>query len=127
MTSLTVEARLRGLEARVASLESGGLRKPAQPKTIAERIAVVDVSDMGEEGAMSVAQFCQRFKMSRSSFYNLVRQGRGPALVRANGRPLVSFAAAKAWRQRHEAVAVIEESEGDDAAARTRREAADAP
>ena len=103
----------------MASLESGGLRKPAQPKTIGERVALADISDLGEEGAMSVAQFCQRFKMSRSSFYNLVRDGKGPALVRASGRPRISYAAARAWRERHEqaaSAAMQAESEGDDAA-----------
>jgi hypothetical protein len=115
MDSLTIEARLRGLEARLAVLERG-TRKPAQAKTIAERISSVALDDLQGERVMSIREFCERFRMSRSSFYNLLHQGRGPELVRANGRPTVSYEAARKWRERHEKAEAIEpEGEGDDA------------
>jgi hypothetical protein len=113
-SSLSVlEGRLRGLEARIERLEASVAREP-KPKTITQRVAEVDVSDLdGKEGAFTIGQFCERFNMSRSSFYNLLHSGSGPELVRvADGRPRISYAAAKRWRERYEQA----ESEGDDVA-----------
>jgi hypothetical protein len=73
---------------------------------------------------MSIRQFCQKFQMSRSSFYNLLRKGEGPDLVRPNGRQRISYEAARKWRQRHEQAASeaseheASESEGDAAGPR---------
>jgi hypothetical protein len=114
-SSLAVlQGKLAGLEARIERLEAGVAREP-KPKTLAERAIAADVSDLeGKEGAFTVNEFCQRFKMSRSSFYNLLRSGDGPELLRSGGRPRISFEAARKWRERHEQ-AEGSEPEGDDA------------
>lgn len=50
-------------------------------------------------GALSVKQFCQSYGISRTTFYALVKDGRGPALMRPGGRTLISRKAAEAWER----------------------------
>jgi hypothetical protein len=50
------------------------------------------------EGAFTVDEFCRAFRISRSQFYKLRRLGQAPALMDA-GKPLISYAAAAAWRR----------------------------
>jgi predicted DNA-binding transcriptional regulator AlpA len=46
----------------------------------------------------SVKQFCADHGISRSFFYKLLQQGRGPRLTKLGARTLVSAEAAAAWR-----------------------------
>jgi predicted DNA-binding transcriptional regulator AlpA len=52
---------------------------------------------------MSVPQFCTSHGLSRSFFYKLLAQGKGPRLVKLGARTLISAEAAEAWRARMEA------------------------
>jgi hypothetical protein len=56
-----------------------------------------------EQDAYSIQQFCSRHSLSRSSFYNLKAAGKGPKLMTANGRVLISKESAEAWRRQCEA------------------------
>jgi len=94
------EARLRGLEARVAALEAPGPERAA--RTIDERVIGVDTSDLEVEGGLSINEFCAKFGFSRASFYNLRRLGRAPRLIKVGKRSIVSNAQARLFRERME-------------------------
>ena len=51
----------------------------------------------------SVQQFCADHSLSRSFFYKLCQQGKGPRLTKLGARTLVSMEAAAEWRARMEA------------------------
>jgi len=53
--------------------------------------------------ASSVAGFCRQHGISRSHFYNLLKRGDGPVILKAGRRTLVSADAAAKWRRRMEA------------------------
>ena len=49
--------------------------------------------------AVSVPEFCRSHGISRSLFYLLLRERRGPRVMRVRGRTLVSAEAAAEWRR----------------------------
>lgn len=53
--------------------------------------------------AYSVPEFCQQHRISRAMFYVLVRDGRGPRLMKVGKRTLISVEAAADWRKLMEA------------------------
>ncbi len=53
--------------------------------------------------AMTVDEFCHGHRLSRGTFYNLLKDGRGPAVMKVGARTLVSREAAAAWRRQMEA------------------------
>ncbi len=55
------------------------------------------------KAAFSVAEFCREHAISRGLFYNLLREGRGPRVIKAGRRTLISREAAEDWRRRMEA------------------------
>ncbi len=52
--------------------------------------------------ALSVAEFCREHGISRGLFYSLLREGRGPRVIKAGRRTLISQEAAEDWRRRME-------------------------
>jgi hypothetical protein len=50
----------------------------------------------------SVSDFCREHGISRGLFYNLVREGRGPQVIKAGRRTLISHEAAEQWRREME-------------------------
>lgn len=53
----------------------------------------------------TVDEFCVAHRICRATFYNLLKDGQGPAVMKVRGRTLVSDEAAAAWRRRMEASA----------------------
>lgn len=53
--------------------------------------------------ASTVPQFCDQHHISKVHFYNLVKQGKGPRLMKLGRRTLISSEAAADWRARMEA------------------------
>jgi predicted DNA-binding transcriptional regulator AlpA len=49
--------------------------------------------------ALSVAQLCARNQISRVTFYELRKQGKGPRIMRVGRRVLISVAAEADWHQ----------------------------
>ena len=49
--------------------------------------------------AQTVDEFCQSHRISRGHFYNLLKEGRGPTVMKVGTRTLVSVEAAAAWRR----------------------------
>lgn len=56
-------------------------------------------------GAISVLEFCKMHAISRAHFYNLLKRGEGPVLMRVGRRRLVSNEAMIEWRRRMEELA----------------------
>jgi len=46
-----------------------------------------------------VNTFCQEHRISRAHFYKLVKEGRGPRLIKAGRRTLITAQAAQDWRE----------------------------
>jgi predicted DNA-binding transcriptional regulator AlpA len=53
--------------------------------------------------AYGIASFCVAHNISRATFYNLVRAGEAPRLMRVGARVLISREAAADWRHEREA------------------------
>ncbi len=52
--------------------------------------------------ANDVEGFCREHGISRGHFYNLLKRGEGPAVIKAGRRTLISAEAAAEWRRRME-------------------------
>ncbi len=50
----------------------------------------------------SVTEFCREHGISRGLFYQLLKEGRGPRVIKAGRRTLISREAAEDWRRRME-------------------------
>jgi predicted DNA-binding transcriptional regulator AlpA len=59
----------------------------------------VDMSDAASKLCFTIREFCALHGISRSKFYELAKEGVGPALMRVGGRSLISAEAARAWRR----------------------------
>lgn len=62
------------------------------------------------KATFSVTEFCREHGISRGLFYNLLREGRGPRVIKAGRRTLISQEAAEEWRRRMEAGAQTREA-----------------
>jgi predicted DNA-binding transcriptional regulator AlpA len=60
---------------------------------------------MDELKAQSVTEFCRTHSISRAAFYNLLKAGRGPQIMKIGTRTLISVEAAARWRAQAERVA----------------------
>jgi predicted DNA-binding transcriptional regulator AlpA len=56
-----------------------------------------------EKQALTVPEFCKAHSISRASFYNRLKDGTGPSIMKVGARTLISAEAATAWRRRMEA------------------------
>ena len=52
--------------------------------------------------AFTVTEFCERHRISRAHLYDLIREGRGPRVMRPGRRTLISREAASDWRREME-------------------------
>jgi hypothetical protein len=59
----------------------------------------------------TIATFCEGERISRSLFYKLRREGRGPRLYYIGNKPYISPEARREWRQALEAEAGARRSE----------------
>jgi hypothetical protein len=57
-----------------------------------------DELQKGEIDAMNIDQFCSRHCISRSMFYKLQSQRRGPRLMKVGTRTLITVESAAEWR-----------------------------
>lgn len=49
--------------------------------------------------AFTIAEFCDAHRISRSKFYQLLKTGMAPRLMKVGTRRIVSIEAAEAWRR----------------------------
>lgn len=50
----------------------------------------------------TIPQFCDSHNLSRTHFYALLKEGKGPRLMKVGRRSLISAESAAAWRKRME-------------------------
>lgn len=55
-----------------------------------------------EQKALTVAEFCKVYKISRGRFHELERVGLAPKIYRIASKPYVSLTAAQEWQARME-------------------------
>ena len=55
--------------------------------------------------AYTVVEFCEAHRISRATFYNLLKLGHAPRIMRIGTRTLISAEAARDWRLEREAAA----------------------
>ena len=58
---------------------------------------------LGDRDVYTVNEFCDAHRISRATFYELLREGRGPRLMRIDSRVRISREAAADWRRASEA------------------------
>jgi hypothetical protein len=52
--------------------------------------------------AATVDEFCHAHRISRGTFYNLLKTGHGPCIMKVGSRTLISAEAAVVWRRQME-------------------------
>jgi hypothetical protein len=57
----------------------------------------------GELDAFSIPEFCLRNSISSALFFKLIREGRGPRVMRVGRRTLITKESAAVWRSTLEA------------------------
>jgi hypothetical protein len=62
--------------------------------------------------ASHVDGFCREHGIFRGTFYNLLKRGDGPAIMKVGRRTLISAEAAAEWRRRMEAFAGTKPNRG---------------
>jgi predicted DNA-binding transcriptional regulator AlpA len=55
-----------------------------------------------DKDAYDIIEFCHLHSISRSGFYNSLKNGTGPRVMRVGSRVLVSKEAAEQWRRERE-------------------------
>lgn len=58
---------------------------------------------MNTPQAYSIPEFCESFRISRGTFYNLQKTGQAPRTMKIGTRVLISRDAADEWRRSREA------------------------
>ncbi len=67
--------------------------------------------------AFKIPEFCVAYRISRSLYYSLRREGRGPRTMTLRGSQRISHEAAEEWRRRMEAEANTPEAAPADSEA----------
>ena len=57
---------------------------------------------MDQFDAMTIAEFCERHRISKSTFYNLLANRCAPKIMTVGRRKLVTISAAAEWRGKME-------------------------
>jgi excisionase family DNA binding protein len=50
--------------------------------------------------SLTVAEFCEANRLSRATFYNLLREGKAPQIMKVGRRTLIPADAVREWQQR---------------------------
>jgi hypothetical protein len=75
----------------------------AQLSTILRSLEQLTQANAAPDHSQTIAQFCAAEQISRAFFYELIKQGRGPRLMRlANGCIRISAEARRDWRRARE-------------------------
>lgn len=61
-----------------------------------------------ETQAFTISQFCALHNISRSTFYNILKDGQAPVIMRLGRRRLITAEAAQAWRERMTKLSAVE-------------------
>jgi hypothetical protein len=58
-----------------------------------------------QRAAFTVAEFCQSHRISQAKYYEMKKEGWGPAEMEVGRRRLISYEAASVWRRERETTA----------------------
>lgn len=50
-------------------------------------------------GAMTISEFCAKYRISRSTYYNMEEEGKAPRRIKLGRRVIITYAAAKDWER----------------------------
>lgn len=64
-------------------------------------------STTAPRGAFTVAEFCKAHSFTKVLFYKLIKEGRGPRIMKVGSRTLISIEAAADWRRQMEDCAAL--------------------
>ena len=70
--------------------------------------------NIAEKDAIGIYEFCDRHGISRSSWYNLIKSGQAPRVMRVGARILISKEAVVDWRREREQATRREGGRGGD-------------
>ena len=101
----TVWEKIREALEKILEAEAGYQKGFTLPNAGAKRACV-------RPAAYTVQEFCEAFRLSRATFYNLVRRGEGPRLLRVGRKVLVSTDAIADFIRGGEALASQEPTSG---------------
>jgi excisionase family DNA binding protein len=60
-------------------------------------------STTGPTDAFTIDEWCRRHRLSRATFYNLLKRGEAPRVMKVGVRTLISREASDEWRKQLEA------------------------
>jgi hypothetical protein len=75
-----------------------------------------------DRDAFNITEFCHRHAISRGAFYNSVKNGTGPRLMRLGTHVLISREAAEQWRREREQVSEQPQTAADSSLLKTAAE-----
>ena len=58
---------------------------------------------MSNENSYTVEEWCHKHRLCRATFYNLRKVGKGPQILKAGSRTLITFQADLDWQRVREA------------------------
>ncbi|WBL65464.1 hypothetical protein [Thauera sp. WB-2] len=73
-----------------------------KPRSTPPAAASCGSAAVGDPLALSVVQFCERHNITKPTFYELVKRGTAPRIMKVGRRTLISIEAAADWRRQME-------------------------
>jgi hypothetical protein len=73
-----------------------------KPRSTPPAAASCGTAALGDHLALSVVQFCERHNITKPTFYELVKRGTAPRIMKVGRRTLISIEAAADWRRQME-------------------------
>lgn len=64
---------------------------------ISAELARVEIADGG--GAITLLEFCDRYKLSRSTYYEMRKRGLGPREIHIGRRVVIAWRAIREWEE----------------------------
>lgn len=73
-----------------------------KPRSTPRAAASCGTADLGDPLAFSVAEFCEKHRITKPHLYELFKRGTGPRIMKVGRRTLISIEAAADWRRQME-------------------------
>lgn len=84
-------------------MENAVNRQTTKPNRAQRRDSGPNLAAQVAPAAYTVPEFCNAHRISRALLYVMLRDGRGPRLLKAGHRTLITLDSAAEWRHRMEA------------------------
>jgi len=56
-----------------------------------------DIADATNLGGFTIPEWCKAYRVCRATFYNLQKNGQGPAVIKIGNRSIVTYRASRKW------------------------------